>query len=262
MLARADIFRRYGPASRATCADHMPPSHLQAMTAIAQCRTEALGGQGSQCTACGDLASRYHAGTHRPGPTCQHDEATRGLAQPRVLRLPGPSCLVPLTRPAALRPGARAHPSLLSHLLLQPSSAAWPARALAPQYLGGQSGLVGVLHPWTRALASPPPIPSRVPGGALAPDGSQCLSPSSAEWLGPVHALAQLFRGKVKAALTTTGLLTSVSPQVWHTGWVTPGQPAGTGTAGLASCAPSLPRMALTPNRLETCEDGPVPHRS
>ena len=72
----------------------------------------------------------------------------------------------------------------------------------------------------------------------------------------PVHALSHLFRGTCTAALTTTGLLTPVSPQVWHQGWVPHGQPAG--TEGLASFAPSLHRLAITTNRLETCEDGPV----
>jgi Transposase zinc-binding domain len=177
MLARADIFRRYGPASRATCADHMPPSHLQAMTAIAQCRTEALGGHGSQCMACGDLEYSEHACTHRHGPTCQNDEATRWLEQQRVLRLPVSSFLVTLTLPEALRPAARSHQSRISTLLLQTSSAALKARALDPHYRVGQIGLVGVLHTWPRALASPPSIYARVPGGAPAPDGSQWLSP-------------------------------------------------------------------------------------
>ncbi len=175
--------------------------------------------------------------------------------------MPVPSFLVTFTLPEALWPVARSHQSLISNLLLQTSSAAWKALALDPQYLGGQIGLVGVLHTWTRELAYHPPIHYLVPGGALAPDGSQWLSPSSAEWLVPVHALATLFRGKCKAALTTTGLLTSVAPQVWHKGWVTHGQPAGTGTAVLASFAPSLHRIALTTNRLETCEDGHVTFR-
>jgi hypothetical protein len=55
MLERAEIFRRYGPAYRPTCADRMPPGHRVAMAAIARCRTEALGGHVSQCPACGDL---------------------------------------------------------------------------------------------------------------------------------------------------------------------------------------------------------------
>lgn len=261
MLELADIFRRYGPEYRATFADHMPPSHLKAMTAIEQCRTEVLGGHVYQCTECGDLEYSYHSCKNRHCPKCQNDEATRWLEQQRVLLLPVPYFLVTFTLPEALRPVARSHQSLIYNLLFQTSSAALKALALDPKYLGGQIGLVGVLHTWTRELAYHPHIHYLVPGGALAPDGSQWLSPHSAEWLVPVHALSKLFRGKFKAALTTTGLLTHVSPQVWHKGWVTHCQPAGTGTEVLAYFAPYLHRIAITNNRLETCEDGHVTFR-
>jgi hypothetical protein len=55
MVELADIFRRYGPESRATCAAPRPTSHLKVMAAIAQRRTAALGGHVSQCTAGGAL---------------------------------------------------------------------------------------------------------------------------------------------------------------------------------------------------------------
>jgi len=77
----------------------------------------------------------------------------------------------------------------------------------------------------------------------------------------PVHALSTLFRGKCPAALTPAGLLAHVPPQVWTKGWMTHGQPAGTGAEVLASFAPSLSRIAITNNRLEKCEDGSVTFR-
>jgi hypothetical protein len=97
-----------------------------------------------------------------------------------------------------------------------------------------------------------------VPGGGLSPEGAQWLSPRSAAWRVPVRALSRLFRGKCNAALTTAGLSDLVPPQVWHKAWVTHCIPAGTGPEGLASFAPSIYRIALTTNRLETLEDGPV----
>jgi len=44
MVELAEIFQRHGPASRAKFTDRLLPSHLAAMEAIEQCRTEALGG--------------------------------------------------------------------------------------------------------------------------------------------------------------------------------------------------------------------------
>ena len=77
----------------------------------------------------------------------------------------------------------------------------------------------------------------------------------------PVHARSTLFQGKFQAALTTTGLLAHVPPQGWHKGWMTHGQPAGTGTEVLAYFAPYLYRIAITNNRLEKCDDGSVTFR-
>jgi hypothetical protein len=44
MVELADSLRRHGPEYRARFGDRMPRSHLAAMEAIEQCRTEALGG--------------------------------------------------------------------------------------------------------------------------------------------------------------------------------------------------------------------------
>jgi len=261
MVELADIFRRHGPAYRAKCADGLLPSHLAAMTAIAQCRTEALGGHLSQCPDCGALEYSSHACKNRHGPKCQHDTATRWLDQQRTLLLPVPSFLVTFTLPEALRPLARAHQHCLYTLLFQTSAAALQALTLDPHSLGGQLGMVGVLHTWTRDLASHPHVHSLVPGGALSPEGPQWLSPRSAAWLVPVRALSRLFRGKCTAALATAGLGDLVPPHVWQQAWVTHCQPAGTGTEVLTDFAPSIYRIALTNNRLETLADGQVTFR-
>lgn len=257
MVALAALVRRHGPASRAPCADRRPHHYRAALAAMAPCRPEALGGPGSPCAAGGARASRSHACTNRHGPTGQNDATTRWRAPQRALLLPVPSLLVPLTRPEARRPVARSPQTRMAPLLL-PSAAAWKALALAPPYLGGQRGLGGGLHPWTRALASHPPVPSRVPGGALAPAGSTGRTPRSAAWLGPVHALSSLFRGPGQAALTTAGFCDPVPPQVWTPGWVTQGPPAGPGTHVLTSVAPSLYRIASPNTRLAKLADGAV----
>jgi len=48
-LEVADIFRRHGPAWRATHAGHVSLAQLKAMSAIEACRTAALGGAPSTC---------------------------------------------------------------------------------------------------------------------------------------------------------------------------------------------------------------------
>lgn len=258
MVEFAASFRRHGPAYRAKYKDRMLPSHRATMAAIEQCRTETLGGHVSQCTACGAWEYRYHSCQHRPCPQCQNAAATHWVEKQRALLLPVPYCLVTFPLPEARRPAARSHQTLLYTLLFQPSAAALKALAWDPKDLGGHIGLVGGLHTWTRELAYHPHSHALVPGGALASDGLQWLSPRSPDWLVPVHALSRLFRGKCRAALTTTGLLTPVPPQVWSKGWMTHCQAAGTGTELRAYFAPSLSRVAITINRLEKLANGPV----
>jgi Transposase zinc-binding domain/Putative transposase len=177
MIELADIFRRHGPAYRAKFADRMSQSHLEAMEAIEQCRTEALDGHAYQGTDGGELASSSHAGTNRPGPKGQNEEATQWLEQQHDLLLLTPYVLVTSTRPDAWRDVARAHQETIYHLLVQPSAAALKELAWDPQDLGGQVGMMGVLQTWTREMAYHPPIHYLVPGGALSSDGSTWLSP-------------------------------------------------------------------------------------
>jgi hypothetical protein len=54
--------------------------------------------------ACQALEYSSHACTHRHGPTCHNDEATRWLDTQRERRLPVPYVLVTFTLPEALRP--------------------------------------------------------------------------------------------------------------------------------------------------------------
>src|SRR5438093_12384709 len=106
------------------------------MAAMAQGRTEALGGHVSQGPDGGALEYSSHACKHRHGPTCQHAATTRWLEQQRALLLPVPYFLVPLTRPEAWRPVARASQHCLDTRLLQTAAAALQALALAPPARG------------------------------------------------------------------------------------------------------------------------------
>lgn len=261
MVELADIFRRHGPDYRARFGHRMPQSHLAAMQAIEQCRTEALGGHVYQCVECEELEYSYHSCKNRHCPKCQNDDTTRWLDKQRQLLLPVPYFLVTFTLPEALRPVARSHQKCMYNLLFQTSAAALQALALDAKYLGGRIGMLGVLHTWTRDMAYHPHVHYLVPGGALSPDGSRWLFPRYADWLVPVRALSKIFRGKFKQELTQADLLGDVPAHVWRKPWVTHCKPAGTGTAVIAYLAPYIRRIAITNNRIEKLEDGHVTFR-
>jgi len=60
-LEVADIFRRHGPAWRATHAGHVSLAQFKAMSAIETCRTAALGGHLEGCEECGHRRIAYNS---------------------------------------------------------------------------------------------------------------------------------------------------------------------------------------------------------
>lgn len=68
MVELADIFRDYGPAYRDKYGARMLPSHLAAMRAIEQCRTEVLGGHLYYCAHCDETWYSYHSCRNRHCP--------------------------------------------------------------------------------------------------------------------------------------------------------------------------------------------------
>jgi hypothetical protein len=257
MVELAEIFRRYGPQYREKYGARMAPSHLAAMTAIEQCRTEALGGQVYQCPECGELRYSYHSCQNRHCPKCQQDEGQAWLAQQQALLLPTPYFLLTFTLPEALRELARSHQKLVYGLLFRSSAAATQQLAQDPRFVGGTLGLIGVLHTWTRALIYHPHVHYLVPGGGLAADGRVWRAVGEA-FLLPVRALSVLFRAKFRDGLRQTDLFAQVPPAVWTQDWVVHCQPVGSGIGALKYLAPYIFRVALSNRRILSLEDDQV----
>jgi hypothetical protein len=155
-LELADIFRQYGPAYRQKYAQHLLPSHRRAMCAIEQCRTPALGGQAYSCPQCHQTQYSYHSCRNRHCPKCQNDKAQEWLQKQQEFLLPVPYFMLTFTLPAALRPVARSNQSLIYHLLFRASAEATRLLAHDPRFVGGQLGLIGVLHTWSLPVVSRP----------------------------------------------------------------------------------------------------------
>lgn len=115
----------------------MSPEQYQALWAIEQCRTEALGGPVYTCPACAPTHYRYHSCRNRRCPTCQHAAAQSWLAKQQALLLPVPYFLITFTLPAGLRAVARQHVRTLYTFLFRASAAALQQLARDPRFLGG-----------------------------------------------------------------------------------------------------------------------------
>jgi Transposase zinc-binding domain/Putative transposase len=206
MLELAEILRQYGPTYRANFGAHRPPSHHQVMHDIADCRTEALGGQVLLCEPGQESRYRDHACHNRPCPKCGHDHVEAWLALQNTRLLPVPYLRVTLALPAELREPARHHQPTFYSLFCRTSAAALQKLAADRHVVGGQLGCFGVLHPWTRDLRDPPQMHDSVAGGGLAADGRAWLA-ARRDLLVPVKALSTIFRATFRDALKKTPAL-------------------------------------------------------
>jgi Putative transposase/Transposase zinc-binding domain len=236
MVELADIFRQYGPAYRAKFGERMPASHLKAMAAIEQCRTEALGGHVYHCETCDETLYSYHscpgALRARHCPKCQHDAAQAWLEKQQQFLLPVPYFMVTFTLPAALHPVARSYQKLVYDRLFRTAAAALQQLTQDPRFVGGKIGMVGILQTWTRDLRYHPHLHFLVPGGGLSADGETWM-PSKHTFLVHAQPLSILFRAKFRAALKLTALFAQVPAQTWAQVWVVDCRPVGSGAAAL-----------------------------
>jgi hypothetical protein len=259
-LELADIFRQYGSAYRQKYASRMPSSHFKAMRAIEQCRTLALGGQVYRCPNCEQAQYSYHSCRNRHCPKCQNEKAQDWLEKQQDLLLPVSYFLLTFTLPAGFNEVARSHQSLLYDLLFKSSAAATQQLALEPRWIGGQIGMVGVLHTWGRNLAYHPHIHYLVPAGGWSETQHRWLS-SRYNFLLPVRALSRLFRARMQQALRETDCYARIPTTVWQQDWVVHCEAVGSGLNALKYLAPYIFRVALSNNRLLKLENDRVTFR-
>jgi len=256
-LELADIFRQYGPVYRQKYASRLLPSHRRAMRAIEQCRTPALGGQAYSCPQCHQTQYSYHSCRNRHCPKCQNDKAQEWLEKQQNFLLPVPYFMLTFTIPAALHPIARSHQTLVYDLLFRASVAAAQHLAQDPRFVGGQLGLIGILHTWGRNLSYHPHIHYLVPAGGLSADHRTWL-PAHHHFLLPVKALSRIFKAKFLHALQKSNLANDIPATVWQQGWVVHCKPVGNGRTALKYLAPYVFRVAISNSRLFKLENDQV----
>ena len=256
----ADIFHSCGPAYRQKYAGRIPTNHLQAMRAIEACRTEALGGQVFACPDCQQVQYSYHSCRNRHCPKCQNENGQAWLKKQQEMLLPVPYFLLTFTLPAGLRELARSHQRKIYDLLFRMSAEATQKLAKDPRFIGGQIGLVGVLHTWGRNLAYHPHVHYLVPGGGLAADGHTWLA-ARQEFLIPVRALSKIFRAKMRQALRKAGPDWQIPNEVWQRDWVVHCKPVGCGRQALKYLAPYIFRVAIGNKRIQKFENDQVTFR-
>jgi hypothetical protein len=141
-------------------------------------------------------------------------------------------------------------------------AAATQQLAQGPRFVGGQIGMVGVLHTWGRNLAYHPHVHYVIPAGGVAPDGQTWLA-ARENFLLPVKALSRIFRAKFRDELRKhdRASLAEVPAEVWEKEWVVHCQPVGKALGALKYLAPYIFRVVISNNRILKLADGKVTFR-
>ncbi len=250
MLELAHIFNEFGEEYHQKFGNSIPPSHLKAMTDIENCRTETLGGDIYQCPECGEFLYSYHSCNNRHCPKCQNDRNEKWLEAQQKLLLNTPYFLSTFTLPEQLRLIARSNQRLIYSILFKTSAAALQKLAADPRFTGGEIGMTGILHTWTRDMNYHPHIHYIIPGGALDETGNWI--PSDPNFFVDVKCLSIIFKAKFRDALEKAHekLFDTIPPKVWKQDWVIHCKPVGDGSRILKYLAPYVFRVAMANSRL------------
>jgi hypothetical protein len=247
----ADVVRRHGPAYLQKYGARMPGFHRAALAAILRCHTPEAGGSLYACDHCGSQRFAYHRCGHRACHQCGYPQQQAWLEAQTARLLPVGYFLVTFTIPQELRAVFRSHQRLGYAALFTESANALQDVARQPRYLGGDLGLLGVLHTWTRQLAYHPHVHYLVPSVALRQDGTLCF-PRDPRFLLPVQRLSARFRARMRRRLRETDpeLLARVPSDAWRKPWIVHSQFAGRGPQALSYLSRYLYKTAISGTRL------------
>ena len=192
----ADVFRLYGEAYRQS----HPLSYEQqkAIAALTRCRTATLGGHVDECDQCGVLRISYNSCRNRHCPKCGALSKARWLEARQRDLLPIAYFHVVFTIAHTLNALARCNPTRIYDLLF--ASAAKSLKAFGARYLGGEIGVVAVLHTWGQDLGQHIHLHCIVTGGGLSFD-TQHWQACPPGFLFPVLPLSKAFRDTFCAGL-------------------------------------------------------------
>ena len=259
----SEIVKRHGAEYVAKYGDKMLPSHKRALAAIAACRTEDLGGHLYQCDDgdCDHHRYSYHSCKHPSCPKCHTADTKRWLDKRRKELLPVPYFHVTCTLPQGLRRIVRQNQRILYPILMRTAAEALLKLGLDPKYVGGQLGILSVLHTWSRILDFHPHVHMLVPAGGLDKDG--VWQPvKNKKFLVREKSLSRIFRAKFMAAAKKALPHETFPQELWKIDWVVKIKPPVRNPEKVLDyLGRYVHRIAISNSRILALKDGMVTFR-
>jgi len=171
--------------------------------------------------------------------------------------LPAEYFLFTFTIPEELRNLARSKQKIFYNLLFRVSSECMQMLARDKRFLGGQTGMVAVLHTWTQTLQYHPHIHYVIPGMAFDPK-KNTLRFAREGFLVHVKALSRMFRFRFKKALQNESIFNKIPKHVFYQEWIVHGKSVGSGLPAVKYLAQYVYRIAISNQRIISCKNGRV----
>jgi len=195
MILLSSLISEYQDTLLKNYHDQLLPSHLRALGAMRNCRTDDSLFMMAQCQQCDHQTYHPHSCGHRMCPHCQHHEGQQWLARQQKKLLPVDYFMVTFTLPAQLRTLAWHNQRLIYAMLFSVGWETLSAFGLNDKKLQGNMGATGILHTHSRALDFHPHVHFIVPAGAV--DSCHRLwRKKEGHYLFKEKHLAKVFRAK------------------------------------------------------------------
>ena len=263
MVTLKSVMEQHAPAYFAAFGHRMPRDHIHAVNRILACRTEAAGRIFYQCPRCDDWQMAPASCGHRACNACGHEKARLWQQRQEARLLPVGYLLVTFTIPAEFRSLFRSAQELCYDVLFKTAAAALQEIAADPAHLGGEIGMTGVLHTWTRDLRYHPHIHFIIPAGAWK-DGRWIDLRQTAEgedFFLPVKVLSTVMRNRMLKALPaalTDAQRRALPAGIWRKRWNVDVRRAGKGDTALGYLARYVQKSAIDASRIKHSDAGGV----
>lgn len=193
----AGIFRRYG---KEYLEKHKQPAYvLKAIGAIEKCRTASLGGHTDKCDRCGHTRISYNSCRNRHCPKCQSLAREKWIMERKKELLPVKYFHIVLTVPEELNRIALQNKKIVYDILFKAGSETLIKLGRDEKHLGGEIGIVAVLHTWGQNLIEHPHLHCIVPGGGLSERKNKWEKPKKTKkknFFIHVNVISDLFKKK------------------------------------------------------------------
>ena len=208
----ADVVRAFGRQYLRTYPSS--PEQRQVLRAMANCRSERLGGHVQRCEHCSYQRMAYHSCRNRHCPKCQGKESATWMAAEQAMLLPVRYFHNVFTLPHGLNPLLRVNRRLLLALLFRAVARTLRTFAFDPAHLGAEPAITIVLHTWGQTQEEHYHLHCVISAGGLSLDGRRWVhaQPRTRRvgtgkrtrrrpFLFAVRALSRVFRAKFIAGL-------------------------------------------------------------